>query len=642
MATKPIKLEIDLKDRDAKRKLQALAREAGDLGDEFDEAESAGKAMARAIERSADDMISEIDATARAVEALDRHMDGMDVDTRDVVADLKRVGLTAQDIEQDAEELATALRKSEDVKVHASQQGFDDLGQAVGSVREESDRANDASRGFLGGMVGDSAAAATGIGPLGEAVSQLTEGIAEGEIGFKKLVTAGLGLGAIAIAFTKIKDAKEKASRIEAFRSDLVDDYTEALDGAENKLDAVVEYLREAGEIQFQSFFSDDVEDATEDLAALGMTVEQFSRLVIGGKPAIDEWQEAMAAAGIEGEHYDDVLMAAGTHAMAYIEQQERATVQTAVFGESAEEAARRAEQMAEASERSAEAAEEEAEAREELNDILESEIEARMSLFDVQRSQQEAEWDVIDAVEQYEEVASDAEATDRDREEATLDVVAAVQRKAEADLQAAENMAKLEGRTMSAADEMDAFNASAVDAAMSLRGPARDAVIDWIATTNGIPASKVTSIRAAINRGDVAEANRLINEASRTRSAAVKVTVDTNYADWSLAEWTRKLRYVPIRPQLPNWGSNGSFYASGTPYSAGGRAVVGENGPELVDLPMGSKVTPARRTEAAVRDSAGGGGTTNVRIIQNFPAGTRPIDVARAQRRYDRIQGVV
>jgi hypothetical protein len=33
--------------------------------------------------------------------------------------------------------------------------------------------------------------------------------------------------------------------------------------------------------------------------------------------------------------------------------------------------------------------------------------------------------------------------------------------------------------------------------------------------------------------------------------------------------------------------------YATGTDYHPGGRAVVGENGPEVVDLPRGSKVYP-------------------------------------------------
>lgn len=47
--------------------------------------------------------------------------------------------------------------------------------------------------------------------------------------------------------------------------------------------------------------------------------------------------------------------------------------------------------------------------------------------------------------------------------------------------------------------------------------------------------------------------------------------------------------------------------FASGTDYAPGGMALVGENGPELVNLPRGAQVVP----NDVARRSAGGGGTT-------------------------------
>jgi hypothetical protein len=38
-------------------------------------------------------------------------------------------------------------------------------------------------------------------------------------------------------------------------------------------------------------------------------------------------------------------------------------------------------------------------------------------------------------------------------------------------------------------------------------------------------------------------------------------------------------------------------------------RVLVGEQGPELVNLPVGSKVTPAGQTRAQLEHAAGGGG---------------------------------
>ncbi len=50
--------------------------------------------------------------------------------------------------------------------------------------------------------------------------------------------------------------------------------------------------------------------------------------------------------------------------------------------------------------------------------------------------------------------------------------------------------------------------------------------------------------------------------------------------------------------------------HALGTNFAPGGMSLVGENGPELVNLPRGSQVTPAKQTQ---KQLAAGGGTTNV-----------------------------
>lgn len=48
----------------------------------------------------------------------------------------------------------------------------------------------------------------------------------------------------------------------------------------------------------------------------------------------------------------------------------------------------------------------------------------------------------------------------------------------------------------------------------------------------------------------------------------------------------------------------NWSGHALGTNFAPGGRTLVGEHGPEMVDLPTGSKVTPARQTQQALGSS--------------------------------------
>ena len=60
----------------------------------------------------------------------------------------------------------------------------------------------------------------------------------------------------------------------------------------------------------------------------------------------------------------------------------------------------------------------------------------------------------------------------------------------------------------------------------------------------------------------------------------------------------------IPTRtPSRPTGGGGGGgasvpfFYADGTSHHPGGMAVVGEEGPELVNLPGGSQVLPADET---------------------------------------------
>jgi phage-related minor tail protein len=51
---------------------------------------------------------------------------------------------------------------------------------------------------------------------------------------------------------------------------------------------------------------------------------------------------------------------------------------------------------------------------------------------------------------------------------------------------------------------------------------------------------------------------------------------------------------------------TNVKKYAIGTSYHPGGRAIVGEEGPELIELPAGSKVYNARRTGQILNNNAG------------------------------------
>jgi phage-related protein len=92
--------------------------------------------------------------------------------------------------------------------------------------------------------------------------------------------------------------------------------------------------------------------------------------------------------------------------------------------------------------------------------------------------------------------------------------------------------------------------------------------------------------------------------------------------------------RFLP-GPKVPG-------FATGTPYAAGGLAMVGERGAELVDLPRGSRVYNASQTRDIMGGGGGGGlsGVLQVRLADGLvaemlqQAGQQSIQIVQANNR--------
>jgi TP901 family phage tail tape measure protein len=81
-----------------------------------------------------------------------------------------------------------------------------------------------------------------------------------------------------------------------------------------------------------------------------------------------------------------------------------------------------------------------------------------------------------------------------------------------------------------------------------------------------------------------------------------------------------------PTIPEFPGWGAFfGGLgipgFAVGTNYAPGGMAIVGERGPELINLPKGSKVHTANspETQNALNGGGGNGATTIYNLVANY-----------------------
>ena len=164
-----------------------------------------------------------------------------------------------------------------------------------------------------------------------------------------------------------------------------------------------------------------------------------------------------------------------------------------------------------------------------------------------------------------------------------------------------AEDQATQAGTTLSAADKIDIMNTALLGQAATLDGPARQALLYHIALINGLPTDVTTWIDAQINQGDIQGATDTLNNASKARDA--KILADADDAAIALAK--AKLdaltndRTVKIIPS-PGGSGQGAFVghnAGGTQNWQGGPTWVGEQGPEIVNLPGGSQVIPADKS---------------------------------------------
>lgn len=93
------------------------------------------------------------------------------------------------------------------------------------------------------------------------------------------------------------------------------------------------------------------------------------------------------------------------------------------------------------------------------------------------------------------------------------------------------------QGVTMTQTEQLDNMNWELLNLAGTLDGPARQAILDHIATLNGIPPDKMTAISAAIEAGDYDTAAGLLAELSAPRDVAVTADAETKQAKKDLLD---------------------------------------------------------------------------------------------------------
>lgn len=207
-----------------------LTRGVKDIVSGLDDTESAGKRVASAMKMLSDDAVREFgdareaaDKLAQAlgpdtvadIQAAGRSVDGY-------IAELKRMGLSFDDVRTDVDELADAIRKVETTKANIDglKAPLKDVDTGLQDVRDSGDQ----SRSVLANMVGNSAqdlGALGGVaGTAGMAIGQLAEYATEGNINMAGLAKVAGPMAAVSVAVIgvswamgKLKQSSEDAKK---------------------------------------------------------------------------------------------------------------------------------------------------------------------------------------------------------------------------------------------------------------------------------------------------------------------------------------------------------------------------------------------------------------------------------------------
>lgn len=361
--SKDLRYNVAVDASDASSSLKKLGTDvkktAKDIESGFDDSASAGDKFKATVDELSGKLASEFKTAAQAADKLGTALKeaGSKMDVGDAVADLKRMGFTFEEITADADKFAQSLKQLDDVKASGIKE-LDAVAPGLATKLDDVNKTASSSKSVLANMIGNSAqdlGALGGIaGSTGVAIGQMGEYIADAVGEGEKLGPALMNMAKVAGPMAGLAAATYLVSNalgaIEArdkLRADDVKAFSEAIQDGDDAVAALTKRLTEAGQVLGSQTLAHGMEvfgrteavtDMTEDVARAGLTVQQFSQLVVGGKPAIEAWGKSMVAAGADGALIVKVGQLMLDMADDYTEGVNNAATATAFFGKTAVE----------------------------------------------------------------------------------------------------------------------------------------------------------------------------------------------------------------------------------------------------------------------------------------------------------------
>lgn len=499
-------LVSDLDDTESagKRVATAMRQLAGDAERDFADARDAADKLARAL---GDETVAEIEAAGRSVDGY--------------IQDLRRMGLSYDDVRADVDELALSIRQVETTRssIETLKAPLKDVDTDLRTVRDSADQSRSVLANMVGNSVQDLGALGGVAGTAGMAIGQMAEYAADGNLklaGFAKVIgpmaLIAAGVAGVSWVLGKLREDTEKAQA--AFEGML--EVNKAL--RDGQFEDAATNLQEAwggtiAELESYGFTTEEVighltgqKDITEELNATVMRHKQMLR--------------------------DDLVMQ-----MAYQQQVEKLAenvdLAKTAFRESGEEldlTTQRTEAITEAlidlDKDGTPALEDNRAAVREWHDEMRRAEQRTKDLEDAykeltgQLDDREAWLNLEDQVGSFMTVMADSEATTREQEQALIDV--------------------------------------------------KQELINYLSGLEGVPPEKQTQILALIEQGSIGEATAQLDALARTRTAQFQILIE----QVSSAE----IKQMEMRLNRDINGNGVIGRSSGGPVWPGQAFAVGDN----------------------------------------------------------------
>lgn len=268
-------------------------------------------------------------------------------------------------------------------------------------------------------------------------------------------------------------------------------------------------------------------------------------------------------------------------------------------YAEVTEEAEDATDKYAEAVDALIERLEAERDALQESVDALNDKLDASRAAADASFALRDAEDDFAESLVDLNEVLADGESSLREVMQAQDAVAESARDVADSHVRIAEENAAMNGEILTATERLDIFNESLLTQAAAADGPAREAIIGYIAQLNGIPEETAAYILTLIDEGKVEEAETALAFTSRDRRVAVSADADQASLDRTESALDRVTRDRTISVGIQAHGAGLNIVRwldkGGMGYPGD---IVAEHGPELVDGKL--VMTPTMLTRPA------------------------------------------